>query len=53
MNYRRLTQLYKIFPFKVATAFTICEATHYFAPYIRFSYAWAAEDIMLQSIILI
>jgi FkbM family methyltransferase len=50
MNYRRLIQLYKHFPFKTATALTLCEASRaWVAPDGRCSYAQTGEDIIIAS----
>jgi FkbM family methyltransferase len=50
MNYGRVAQLYKYFPFKTATALMLCEATRaLFTPYIRFSYGFCAEDLIVPN----
>src|SRR5262249_54504 len=50
INFRRLIELYKYFPFKTATALTICEATRALLdPHGRCSYAQTGEDRIIES----
>src|SRR5439155_21862675 len=52
LNTRRLIELYRYFPFKTATALTICEATRALLdPYGRCSYAQSGEDSIIASYI--
>jgi len=49
---RRFIELYKYFPFKTATALTICEATRALLdPYGRCSYAQCGEDSIISAYI--
>ena len=48
-NLRRTLELYRYFPFKTATALTICEATRALLdPYGRPSYAQTGEDRIIE-----
>jgi len=49
-NFRRIMELYRNFPFKIATALTMCEATRALLdPYGRASYAQTGEDRIIES----